>query len=157
MNFVRSSLRVVPRVARARFASASAEWQGTLKEGKGTMSIPSKVLNNSPFTFASRFEKEATKTNPEELIGAAHAGCYSMFLGALLDGAKTPAKSIKTTAEVTLGDGPAITKIALKCVAQVPGVDAKSFAETAANAKKNCPISKALGGVAEITLDAKLA
>ena len=136
------ALRVVPRVAQARFASASAEWLGTLKGGKGTMSVPSKVsppllvpnmppprpiyphalvlsstsasaalytvpffspqaLDNSPFTFISRFEKDGNKTNPEELIGAAHAGCYSMFLGAVLEGDKTPAKSIKTTAEVS--------------------------------------------------------
>ena len=104
----------------------------------------------------SRFEKDAAKTNPEELIGAAHAGCFSMFLGAVLEGDKTPAKSIKTTAEVTLGEGPAITKIHLKCVGVVPGCDAKKFQETAAKAKEGCPISKALAGVATITLDAKL-
>eukprot|EP00668_Euglena_longa_P028735 GGOE01036052.1.p2 GENE.GGOE01036052.1~~GGOE01036052.1.p2 ORF type:complete len:172 (+),score=53.86 GGOE01036052.1:43-516(+) len=152
----RSLLRISSNLRNVRFASASAEWQGTLKQGKGTISVPSKVLNSSPFTFVSRFEKDATKTNPEELIGAAHAGCFSMFLGAVLEGDKTPAKSIKTTAEVTLGDGPAITKIALKCVAVVPGCDAQKFQETALKAKAGCPISKALAGVAEITLDAKL-
>jgi len=139
-----------------RSASATAEWLGTLKQGSGTMSVASKALSNAPFSFVSRFEKDGGKTNPEELIGAAHAGCFSMFLGALLEKAGTPAKSIATTAEVTLGDGPAITKIALKSIAVVPGITDEKFQATAIQAKAGCPVSKALAGVADIALEAKL-
>ena len=133
---------------------AEATWQGTLKEGSGVMKLGS-GLYEGPFTFASRFE-EGKGTNPEELIGAAHAGCYSMFLSALLTNNNTPPTRVHTTATVHLGAGPAISKIELVCRAEVAGVDAEKFAELAAAAKANCPISKALAAVPEIVLDAQL-
>jgi osmotically inducible protein OsmC len=133
---------------------AEATWQGTLKEGNGVMKLGS-GLYEGPFTFASRFE-EGKGTNPEELIGAAHAGCYSMFLSALLTNNNTPPTRVHTTATVHLGAGPAISKIELICRAEVAGVDAEKFAELAAAAKANCPISKALAAVPEIVLDAQL-
>jgi osmotically inducible protein OsmC len=133
---------------------AEATWQGTLKEGNGVMKLGS-GLYEGPFTFASRFE-EGKGTNPEELIGAAHAGCYSMFLSALLTNNNTPPTRVHTTATVHLGAGPAISKIELVCRAEVAGVDAEKFAELAAAAKANCPISKALAAVPEIVLDAQL-
>ena len=133
---------------------AEATWQGTLKEGNGVMKLGS-GLYEGPFTFASRFE-EGKGTNPEELIGAAHAGCYSMFLSALLTNNNTPPTRVHTTATVHLGAGPAISKIELVCRAEVAGVDAEKFAELAAAAKANCPISKALAAVTEIVLDAQL-
>jgi osmotically inducible protein OsmC len=107
------------------------------------------------FTYASRFE-EAKGTNPEELIGAAHAGCFSMFLSALLTKAEFPPTSVHTTATVHLGGGPTITKIDLVTEAVVPGIDSAKFGQLAQEAKANCPVSKALGAVSEITLDAKL-
>ncbi len=133
---------------------AEATWQGTLKEGSGVMKLGS-GLYEGPFTFASRFE-EGKGTNPEELVGAAHAGCYSMFLSALLTNNNTPPTRVHTTATVHLGAGPAISKIELVCRAEVVGVDAEKFAELAAAAKANCPISKALAAVPEIVLDAQL-
>lgn len=133
---------------------AEATWQGTLKEGNGVMKLGS-GLYEGPFTFASRFE-EGKGTNPEELVGAAHAGCYSMFLSALLTNNNTPPTRVHTTATVHLGAGPAISKIELVCRAEVAGVDAEKFAELAAAAKANCPISKALAAVPEIVLDAQL-
>jgi osmotically inducible protein OsmC len=133
--------------------SASAEWKGTLKDGGGTMSLGSGAYTG-PFTFASRFES-GPGTNPEELIGAAHAGCYSMFLSALLTKAGLKPTSIRTTATVHLGDGPTINLIELATEAQVPGVTAEQFAEHAEAAKKGCPVSKALAGP-EIRLSAKL-
>jgi osmotically inducible protein OsmC len=108
-----------------------------------------------PYTWASRFA-EGKGTNPEELIGAAHAGCYSMFLSALLTKAEFPPISVHTTATVHLGDGPTITKIDLVTEAEVPGIGGDQFAELAAQAKANCPVSKALSAVSEINLDAKL-
>ncbi len=108
-----------------------------------------------PFTFVSRFEN-GKGTNPEELIGAAHAGCYSMFLSALLSGDGHTPNSVKTTASVHLGEGPTINKIELVCEADVPGIDAATFADYAAKAKDGCPVSKALAAVDEIVLDAKL-
>lgn len=133
---------------------AEATWQGTLKEGNGVMKLGS-GLYEGPFTFASRFE-EGKGTNPEELVGAAHAGCYSMFLSALLTNNNTPPTRVHTTATVHLGAGPAISKIELVCRAEVAGVDAEKFAELASAAKANCPISKALAAVPEIVLDAQL-
>ena len=133
---------------------AEATWQGTLKEGSGVMKLGS-GLYEGPFTFASRFE-EGKGTNQEELVGAAHAGCYSMFLSALLTNNNTPPTRVHTTATVHLGAGPAISKIELVCRAEVAGVDAEKFAELAAAAKANCPISKALAAVPEIVLDAQL-
>jgi osmotically inducible protein OsmC len=107
-----------------------------------------------PFTFASRFE-EGPGTNPEELIGAAHAGCFSMFLGAVLGGAGYPPTRIETSAKVHLGDGPTITNIELETEAEVTDVDETTFMESVENSKLNCPVSKALAGV-EITVNAKL-
>jgi osmotically inducible protein OsmC len=109
-----------------------------------------------PFTFATRFEGDAKGTNPEELIGAAHAGCYSMFLSALLTNNGTPPERIQTTATVHLTAGPTISKIELDCQAEVPGLDAARFQELAAEAKAKCPVSKALAAVGEIVLNATL-
>jgi osmotically inducible protein OsmC len=133
--------------------SSSAEWKGNLKEGAGTMRLGSGAYEG-PFTFASRFES-GKGTNPEELIGAAHAGCYSMFLSALLTEAGFTATRIHTTATVHLDDGPMISRIELSTEAQVPGLDEKAFQKHAEAAKKNCPVSKALAGP-KIELTAKL-
>ena len=133
--------------------SAQATWNGTLKEGNGTLKVGSGFFEG-PFTFASRFE-EGKGTNPEELIGAAHAGCYSMFLSALLTNAGFKPNRINTTATVYLGAGPTITKIELNTEADVPGLDEATFAEKAAAAKQGCPVSKALASV-EIELTARL-
>ncbi len=137
-------------------SKASAKWSGTLKEGSGTMKGASGYFD-APFTFVSRFEGGTQGTNPEELIGAAQAGCFSMFLAAQLTNAGHPPTSIETTATVHLGAGPAITKIELVTLATVPGADAQLFAEKVAFSKQNCPISKALASVPELTVDAKLA
>jgi osmotically inducible protein OsmC len=133
--------------------SAAAEWKGTLKEGGGTMSLGSGAYTG-PFTFASRFES-GPGTNPEELIGAAHAGCFSMFLSALLTKAGFKPTSIRTKATVHLADGPTINLIELVTEAQVPGLDEATFRAQAEDAKKGCPVSKALAGP-EIRLTAKL-
>ncbi|HXF45329.1 MAG TPA: OsmC family protein [Burkholderiaceae bacterium] len=132
---------------------SSAEWKGTLKEGAGTMSLGSGAYTG-PFTFASRFES-GPGTNPEELIGAAHAGCYSMFLSALLTKAGFKPDRIKTTATVHLGEGPAIHLIELTTEASVPGLTDAAFQQHAEEAKKGCPVSKALAGP-RITLTARL-
>ncbi len=134
--------------------TSEATWQGTLKEGSGTMKLGS-GLCEGPFTFASRFE-EGKGTNPEELIGAAHAGCFSMYLSALLSEAGAPPRRVHTTASVHLEAGPTIRKIALNCEAEVPGLDEAKFQELAARAKQECPVSKALAAVEEIILTAKL-
>ena len=133
--------------------NAEAIWTGTLKEGKGTFKLGSGVFE-SDYTWAARFE-EAPGTNPEELIGAAHAGCYSMFLSALLTKAGYIPTRIHTTAKVHLEAGPTITLIELDTQAEVPGLDEKTFQEQAQTAKKNCPVSKALASV-EIKLSARL-
>jgi osmotically inducible protein OsmC len=135
---------------------AEAVWEGNLQEGKGTMKLGSGAFEGA-YSFASRFQ-EGTGTNPEELIGAAHAGCFSMFLSAVLSKGGYPPKRVHTTATVHLEqvDGaPWITKINLNCEANVPGVDQKTFAEQVEASKKGCPVSKALTGV-EISVDAKL-
>ena len=137
-------------------AKASAKWSGTLKEGAGAMKGGNGFFE-APFTFLSRFEGASTGTNPEELIGAAQAGCFSMFLAAQLTTAGHPPTSIETTATVHLGAGPMITKIELETSAVVPGVSQAIFDEKVAFSKANCPISKALSAVPEITLSAKLA
>lgn len=136
-------------------SKASAQWTGTLKEGTGSMKGASGHFD-APFTFVSRFEGAATGTNPEELIGAAQAGCFSMFLAAQLTTAGHPPTSIETSATVHLGAGPTITKIELETVAVVPGVPVELFNEKVDFAKKNCPVSKALASVAEMTLTATL-
>jgi lipoyl-dependent peroxiredoxin len=136
--------------------TGSAVWEGTLKEGKGTMKLGSGAFEG-PYSFSSRFE-EGKGTNPEELIGAAEAGCYSMALSANLEKAGHPAKRISTTATVKLemvGGGPKITTIDLKTEAEVPGIDEGKFREQAEHTKKTCPVSVVLAG-AQINLDAKL-
>jgi osmotically inducible protein OsmC len=133
--------------------TSSAEWKGTLKEGSGTMKVGSGTFEG-PYTFASRFES-GKGTNPEELIGAAHAGCFSMFLAAVLTDAGFPPRSIRTTAAVHLEVGPTITRIELATEAWVPGLEEQAFLGHAEAAKKNCPVSKALAGP-QITLSAKL-
>jgi lipoyl-dependent peroxiredoxin len=133
--------------------NASAVWQGTLREGSGTMSLGSGAFEGN-YTWASRFDT-GPGTNPEELIGAAHAGCYSMFLSALITKAGFTPTSIHTTAAVHLEAGPTITKIELTSEAVVPGMDEAGFMEQALAAKANCPVSKALAAV-EIVLNAKL-
>lgn len=133
--------------------TSSAEWKGTLKEGAGTMSLASGAYTG-PFTFASRFES-GPGTNPEELIAAAHAGCYSMFLSALLTQAGFNPVSIKTRATVHLGEGPTIHLIELATEANVPGLTDAAFQQHADEAKKGCPVSKALAGP-QIKLTARL-
>lgn len=133
--------------------NSSAVWRGNLTEGNGTMRIGNGAYEG-PFTRASRFA-DGPGTNPEELLGAAHAGCYSMFLSAVLTKSGFPPAEIRTIAAVTIADGPTITTIELTTEAVVPGVDEKTFLDHAENAKKGCPVSKALAAV-EIKLNARL-
>ena len=136
--------------------SASAEWRGGLKDGKGVISTESGVLSNTQYSFGTRFEN-GKGTNPEELIGAAHAGCFSMALSAQLGEAGMTADRIATTAAVTLDKvegGFAITAIHLTVKATIPGADAAKFQTAANNAKAGCPVSKVLN--ATITMDATL-
>ncbi len=138
---------------------ASAIWQGSLKEGTGTVSTASGALVAKPYSFKSRFEGENGEkgTNPEELIGAAHAGCFSMALSMILGEAGFTAEKIETTATITLEQkdgGFAVTASHLDLTATIPGIDDAKFQECAAKAKAGCPISKLLN--ATITLDAKL-
>ena len=135
---------------------ASAQWNGGIKDGKGIMKLGSGAFEGN-YSFGTRFE-DAPGTNPEELIGAAHAGCFSMALSLFLENAGHKPESIQTTAEVSIessGDGFAITKIALATEAKVPGIDEKTFQEQANAAKEKCPVSQALAGT-EITLKAAL-
>jgi len=137
--------------------TSDATWNGTLKDGNGTMRV-GKGYYEGPFTFASRFEN-GEGTNPEELIGAAHAGCFSMFLSALLSGDGIVPNSVHTTAKVHIGtvDGaPTIHTIELFCEADVPGIDDGTLLEYAQNAKAGCPVSKALAAVDVISLEVKL-
>lgn len=133
--------------------NAHAVWNGTLREGSGTMKLGSGLFEG-PFTYASRFES-AQGTNPEELLGAAHAGCFSMFLAAQLTKAGFPPQRIETTAHVHLGEGPTITLIELDTKATVPNVDEAKFLELVDMSKKGCPVSKALASV-EIKVNATL-
>ena len=133
--------------------TSSAQWKGSLKDGAGTMKLGSGVYEG-PFTFASRFET-GPGTNPEELLGAAHAGCFSMFLSALLTTAGFTPRSIYTTATVHLDAGPKITLIELNTEADVPNLSEDAFMGYAEAAKKDCPVSKALTGP-EMKLKAKL-
>lgn len=135
---------------------ASAVWEGNLTEGKGRVQTESGSID-SAYSFATRFGDERG-TNPEELIGAAHAGCFSMAFANKLAIAGYPPKSIKTSADVNIqkvGDAFKITTITLKCEGNVPGINTAQFLEHAESAKKGCPVSMALTGV-EIKLDAKL-
>jgi len=134
----------------------SAVWSGGIKDGKGAISTQSGALKDYPYGFASRFEGKPG-TNPEELIGAAHAGCFTMALSLILGEAKLTAEKMETQADVTLekqGDGFAITAVHLTLKAKIPGADNAKFQELAAKAKAGCPVSKLFK--TNITLDAKL-
>jgi osmotically inducible protein OsmC len=136
---------------------AHARWEGNLKDGKGSIDFGNGAFRGA-YSFASRFESGAG-TNPEELLGAAHAGCFSMALSLMLDQAGFKPDFVETTAHVTVAPHPGgfrITKSHLVCRAKVPGIDAATFARQADAAKAGCPVSQALAGV-EITLDAQLA
>lgn len=132
---------------------SSAIWKGNLVDGKGSMRLGSGAYEGE-FSRASRFE-DGPGTNPEELIGAAHAGCFSMFLAAILSKAGHEPASIATKVKVHLGDGPKITLLELSTVGTVPGIDEKTFIEFAEQAKQGCPVSQALSAV-EMKLTAKL-
>ena len=132
---------------------SSAKWEGTLIDGKGQMRLGSGVYEGA-YTRASRFE-DGPGTNPEELIGAAHAGCFSMFLAAILSKAGHAPTQIYTTARVHLEDGPKISLIELITTGVVPGINESTFIASAEEAKKGCPVSQALASV-EIRLTARL-
>ena len=136
---------------------ASAVWKGGLKDGKGTVSSTSGILSNTPYSFTTRFEN-APGTNPEELIAAAHAACFSMALSAQLGEAKIAPENINTAATLTmekLDTGWTITAVHLDVTAHIPGASAEAFNTAAQKAKAGCPVSKVLN--AKITMDAKLA
>ena len=136
--------------------NASAHWSGGLKDGKGTLTSASGVLKNTPYSFSTRFESQPG-TNPEELIAAAHAGCFTMALSAQLGNAGMTAQALDTTATVTLEKtdaGFSVTSIHLQVTAKIPGADPAKFNEAAKNAKEGCPISRLLN--TKITMDAKL-
>lgn len=138
-------------------AKGNAKWKGDLKSGSGEFTAGDSIAGQ--YSFTSRFE-DGPGANPEQLIAAAHASCFSMAFANMLAEAGTPADSITTDAAVQLRfvDGaPTITSIALKTVGQVPGIDEATFQSTAEEAKKSCPVSRALAGVGEITLEASLA
>jgi osmotically inducible protein OsmC len=136
--------------------TASAVWNGSLKEGKGSITTQSGVLSDAPYSFVTRFEN-AKGTNPEELIAAAHAGCFTMALSAQLGTMNFTPQSLRTSAKVTLEKldaGWTISKIHLDVSARVPGISASAFESAAASAKANCPVSRLFK--AEITMDAHL-
>lgn len=136
--------------------TAKAVWNGSMREGKGTISSQSGVLKDSPYSFHTRFE-DGAGTNPEELIAAAHAACFTMAFSFALNGAKFVADELATEATLTMEkqeSGFAITAIHLECKGKVPGIDEKTFQEIAAKAKEGCPVSKVLN--ADITLTATL-
>jgi len=136
--------------------TASAVWNGDLKQGKGTLSAPGGVLNNTPYSFTTRFEN-GVGTNPEELIAAAHAGCFTMALSATLGAAGFTPDKLSTSATLNfeqVGGQWTITAIHLDLTGRVPGIDAAKFEEIAADAKAKCPVSRVLK--ADITLAAKL-
>lgn len=135
---------------------ANAHWEGSLKEGKGTVSTESGVLSQQQYSFRTRFE-DGSGTNPEELLGAAHAGCFSMALSMILGESGHVPDSIDTNANVTLSegsDGFEISAIHFDLTAKIPGIDRDKFLEAANAAKMNCPVSKVLKP--EITMDARL-
>jgi osmotically inducible protein OsmC len=128
--------------------TAKAQWKGTIKEGKGSIIAPSGVLSNSPYSFLTRFEN-SPGTNPEELIGAAHAGCFAMMTSLLLTQAGHKPDQLDTEAKVVLGDVgglPTITDIHLKIHGKVPGMDAEAFKKVATEAKEKCPVSRLFTG-----------
>ena len=136
--------------------NASAHWTGGLKDGNGTVSSASGVLKNTPYSFSTRFESQPG-TNPEELIAAAHAGCFTMALSAQLGNAGMTAQSIDTTATLTLEKqeaGFTITAVHLQVTAKIPGAEQSKFDQAAKSAKEGCPVSRVLN--ASITMDAKL-
>lgn len=136
---------------------AEAEWKGNLAEGEGKLKLGSGVFEG-PYSFKSRFEEGQTATNPEELIGAAHAGCFTMAMTAALSRAGIKPTRIHTNARVTIdkvGEGFAITRIELETEAEIPGIDDAAFQNYAKGAKENCPVSKVLAGT-EIHMNAKL-
>lgn len=136
--------------------SANARWQGSLENGKGSITTESGVLSDTQYSFRTRFE-QGNGTNPEELVAGAHAGCYSMALSMILGESDLTPDSIETRADVTLDevdDGFAVTRIHLTVRARVPGASREDFDKAAQAAKENCPISKLM--TAEITMDAKL-
>jgi len=138
---------------------ASARWQGSTQEGNGTVSVQSGTLIDTPYSFKARFG-DGKGTNPEELVAAAHAGCFTMALSFTLNNAGFTATAIETEAQLTMDpvDGkPTVTAVHLVTRAQVPGIAAAQFAEIASNAKVNCVISRALSPVIVVTLDAALA
>lgn len=136
---------------------ATANWTGTLKEGSGTLDVPSGAFTKLPYTHKGRFVDDSGRsgTSPEELIAAAHSACFAMQLGHFLAENGTPATNLKVEAEVTLIPGTGITGSALTLVGVVPGIDNATFQELAEMAKANCPVSKALGAIS-VTLDARL-
>lgn len=138
--------------------TASAVWHGTLKEGTGTITVPSGVLKGATYTWAQRFADDPG-TNPEELVAAAHAACFSMAFSGKLTTAGFTADRIDTTATVTLEKtdaGMTITKVHLRTRARVPGMQSAAFADQAESARATCPISRLLAPAAQITLDATL-
>ena len=137
-------------------SQGTAVWKGDLKSGEGEFRAGEDIAGS--YSFKSRFE-DGNGANPEQLIAAAHAACFSMALSNALAEAGTPVDSVETKSEVTLkivDDAPTITKIALSTIGKVPGLDDAAFREAAQDAKENCPVSKALAGVEEITLEATL-
>jgi osmotically inducible protein OsmC len=138
---------------------AHVTWQGSLLEGSGTIvSTTTGAIGEQPVSWVARSEDPTgAVTSPEELIAAAHAACFSMALSAGLARAGTPPEQLDTSATVTFQPGEGITRVALVVEGRVPGLDAGGFAEAAETAKENCPVSKALAGVPEITLEARLA
>ena len=138
--------------------TGNAEWRGDLKDGGGTVTVASGLFD-APYSFSTRFEEEPG-TNPEELIGAAHASCFSMALSNILAQDGHTAESVRTSAKVHLRnvDGaPTISKIELETEGRVPGIDEAQFTQYAEQAKAGCPVSRALAAVSEITLEARLA
>jgi lipoyl-dependent peroxiredoxin len=138
---------------------ASVHWDGAGKTGQGRISTETGALKDHPYGFKTRFEDDRTGTNPEEIVGAAHAACFTMAFAFACEKAGIATQSIDTTAAVRLvkdGEGFKIDRIALTLQATVPGIDEAKFQELAQGAKQNCPLSKALAAVPEITLEAKL-
>ena len=138
--------------------TANALWEGALREGRGQMLLGSGAFEGA-FTFKTRFEEGEGGTNPEELVAGALAGCFSMQLAGVLGEGGNEPESIQTTADVSMrntGDGPTIARIALRTTGKVPGIDQAAFQEAADTAKRICPVSRAVAGVEEITVDATL-
>ena len=139
--------------------TASIHWEGAGKTGQGQISTETGALKAYPYGFKSRFEDDRKGTNPEEIVGAAHAACFTMAFAFAAEKAGHPTEALDTTASVRLvqdGEGFTIDRIALTLKAKVPGIDDATFQKLAADAKANCPLSKALAGVPEITLQATL-